>query len=958
MNVIKKIFASIWRRKWLALLVVAVIVFVIILSTGKTPVPEYSYSRNLWISQTSKVSPQPGINKQMEYRGKLIDDDGIEVVPINLSNPTAMYTANIEKAGFYYIYLYLRITNDGLNPNNFSISVNNNYIDRVAIRTLWRNETNSFDKDARGNDIMPIQLKYDGYQDQYITDYINRYNTPIEIWFEAGVNDVIISLVEGSFNIAYASVVSIEKTVSYDEYISNAQTDNANGEIILEAQQPYYKNSTALYYTNTTDVNVTPYETNKSLLNTALMYGCDESEAMFYKLEISSSGYYKIGINYRNGTTNQTCFYNFLIDGVAPFGELYNYPLFSNKSFEMHFLGDSYSQPFRIYLTEGQHLLSINACGAAYADSIESLENIINELSDIYLSLRVLSVQQGDTDRQWTPEEDYPGVVDKLTLYRQQLDEICKQMRKINGLETNFQATVFIDAAVKSLDNLLKKPNYIPNNNALLAEGSGSISMNISSAINQIKSEGIAIDKFTVSAYKDNKNYPSKSGWVGFSEGVKRFFSSFFIQQNTKDKDALEVWVNLPNFYIDMIQNMSDTAFTKDTGIKVNYYNMPNESKLILNSAAGNLPDAVFGISNWLPYELGIRSLTYDIRKFNDYNSVISRFSAGALIPLVADGIGLGLPETQDFYVTYYRKDIFEKYGFSVPDTWDDVIALMSQLQRFGMNFYIPLSTATASKSLMTTAPFIQQNGGSLYSEDAMSTAIDSEKSLEAIKLMTNFYLSYGMPVQVANFFNSFRNGSLPIGVSTLDTYIRMMYSAPELVGKWGIALSPGIRNENGEVERWQAGSSTSCIMMKDGKNINGAWELLKWWTRADTQTAFSNNLRKTYGTAYIYNSANLEAFSSSSIPQEDKEVILQQWEWMQEYCRIPGWYMVERELSNSWNRIVLGGELARTVIDEAVVTINKEILRKLTEFGYINNGVVVKQYKITTIEEIRQWQQ
>lgn len=957
MNTISKVFNLIWKRKWIVLLIIAIIIFAIVFSSNKPLIPEYGYVRDLWISQTNIVSPESGISVKMYSDSKKIYDNGMEVVPVNSGNSAAQYTVNISHEGYYYVYLYLRITNDGLNPNNFSIDVNDNHIDKVAIRTLWQNESEVFDKDARGNDIMPIQVKCDGYQEQFITDYINRFNTPLAIWFNSGSNNVTISLAEGSFNIAQAGVVSIEKTISYSEYISAAEADNAKGEIVLEAQQPYYKNNTSLFYINDSDINITPYSTSTSQLNVALMYDVEESQTLYYKMNIFASGYYKIGINYQN-QDNQTCFYNFLIDGAVPFGELYNYPLFTSKNFSMHYLGDSYNEPFRIYLTQGEHILSINACGAVYSEIVTVLEGIINEMSEIYLSLRVLSVQQGDYNRQWTPEEDYPGVVAKLTDYRELLDEINSKMRKINGLDSNFQASVYIEAAIKSLDNLLKKPNYIPNNNALLAEGSGSISMNISSAIFTVKSPEIGIDKFTVSAYKENITYPTKSGWFAFWESVKRFFSSFFIQRQIYDKDALEVWVNLPNFYIDLIQNMTDTTFTKDKGIKVNYFNMPNEGKLILSSAAGSLPDAVFGLSNWLPYELGIRQLTYDIRKFDDYNSVISRFSPGAIIPLVADGIGLGLPETQDFYVTYYRKDIFEKYGFEVPDTWDEVIALTSQLQRYGMNYYIPLSSVTASKPLMTTAPFIQQNGGKLYNDDAMSTAIDSEKSLEAIKMMTNFYLSYGMPVQVANFFNSFRNGSLPIGLATLDTYIRMMYSAPELVGKWGIALAPGIRNEQGEIERWQAGSSTSCIMMKDGKNTDAAWELLKWWTSSATQTLFSNNLRKTYGTAYIYNSANLEAFGNSSLPTEDKEIILEQWEWLQEYSRIPGWYMVERELSNSWNRIVLGGELARTVIDEAVITINKEITRKMTEFGYISNGVVVKPYKITTIEEIKSWQQ
>ena len=78
----------------------------------------------------------------------------------------------------------------------------------------------------------------------------------------------------------------------------------------------------------------------------------------------------------------------------------------------------------------------------------------------------------------------------------------------------------------------------------------------------------------------------------------------------------------------------------------------------------------------------------------------------------------------------------------------------------------------------------------------------------------------------------------------------------------------------------------------------------------------------------------------------------------LKEYPRVPGWYMLERELSNTWNNVVLRGANVRTALDAAVVTINREIKRKLIEFGYLSqNGVVLKPYKVANIDEIKEWQ-
>ncbi len=291
-----------------------------------------------------------------------------------------------------------------------------------------------------------------------------------------------------------------------------------------------------------------------------------------------------------------------------------------------------------------------------------------------------------------------------------------------------------------------------------------------------------------------------------------------------------------------------------------------------------------------------------------------------------------------------------------MPDTWQEVLTTLPVLQRYGLNYYIPLSTSTASKSIMTTAPFIYQYGGTLFSEDGTSTTISDENSMNAIKFMTELYTLYGLPQQVSNFFDSFRSGSLPIGVSTFETYLRLSMAAPEISGKWGIALAPGVRNGQGVVERWQTGSATAMTLIKSGdeKKDAAGWELLKWWSSADVQTEFMNRLTMIYGKNYIWNSANNEAFSNSvAFTTADKRIISEQWEWMREIPKVPGWYMLERELSNAWNSIVIDGENTRSVIENAVTTIDKELKRKLTEFGYLENGKVVKPYKVTTLEYV-----
>jgi len=66
---------------------------------------------------------------------------------------------------------------------------------------------------------------------------------------------------------------------------------------------------------------------------------------------------------------------------------------------------------------------------------------------------------------------------------------------------------------------------------------------------------------------------------------------------------------------------------------------------------------------------------------------------------------------------------------------------------------------------------------------------------------------------------------------------------------------------------------------------------------------------------------------------------------------------MVERELSNIWNRVVYDGVNLRTAIEDGMVIANREITRKMIEFGYLDTqGNVIKPYLIPTPQTLIDW--
>ena len=394
----------------------------------------------------------------------------------------------------------------------------------------------------------------------------------------------------------------------------------------------------------------------------------------------------------------------------------------------------------------------------------------------------------------------------------------------------------------------------------------------------------------------------------------------------------------------------------KETGIKVNLSLLPDENKIILSNAANNTPDAAIGISYSKPFEFALRGIVEDLRDYEGFFDLAQQFDKSTFIPFIYDKGVYAIPETQNVKLLFYRKDILDFLGVKPPDTWNDVISLIPILKKYDMNFYTPLGSDASYKGFDTTTPFIYQFGGRLYDDTGSETAINEKNAYEAFEFMTDLFTVYNVPITTSNFYQRFRNGKTPVGIGDANTYIQLKYAAPELSGQWGILPTPGVKNEEGIVERWDPTYGTSSIIFKNSSKKEESWKFIKWWSSADTQSNFSYAIQSTLGDKFLYMTANIDGFQKSAWPTDSKKVILEQWKWIQTTGKVPGDYMVEREISNAWNKVVFDAENPRIALDDAVATIDRELKRKMKEFGYIKDGKLVKKYTVPDIHNVEKW--
>ena len=146
-----------------------------------------------------------------------------------------------------------------------------------------------------------------------------------------------------------------------------------------------------------------------------------------------------------------------------------------------------------------------------------------------------------------------------------------------------------------------------------------------------------------------------------------------------------------PNYYVDTMQKLVDSTFTKETGVRVKMSVMPDVNKLILATAAKGGPDVALGLPSYMPFDLSIRGAVVPLSQFDDFWSEMDKFAPGALIPYILEDEVYAMPETLDFNATFYRVDMMNSLGLTPPNEWDDVLKMVYTLQRYGMNSIIQL---------------------------------------------------------------------------------------------------------------------------------------------------------------------------------------------------------------------------------------------------------------------------
>lgn len=210
-----------------------------------------------------------------------------------------------------------------------------------------------------------------------------------------------------------------------------------------------------------------------------------------------------------------------------------------------------------------------------------------------------------------------------------------------------------------------------------------------------------------------------------------------------------------------------------------------------------------------------------------------------------AKGDLYGIPTNGNVEVLYYRKDLYEKAGLKVPQTWDELMANAKALhnppEQYGF-----VARGTRESILFDFTPVLFSYGGSFFADPEngdYSVTLNSPQGLQALEMFIKFAKEVGPGnsggLEQAELIQLLSTGKAAQGTAVIAAIADLQDPNKSIVADTiETALLPaGPSGKHASVAgQWVAGIPKNV----PEENQKEALKFLKWFLEKDTQVAYT----------------------------------------------------------------------------------------------------------------------
>ena len=869
------------------------------------------------------------------------------VIPIDapLSTDEITFEGVIPQEGRYRFGLSYKALDSKTSNLVFGLKIDGEYpfpeAKKFNLYRMFRDSDEGVRKDGLGNEFAPKQVPYEDYWYDTVSDVKRWTDEDYLLNLSAGTHTFTLTPVNGEIQIEEVRFTAKEEVDAYSE--PDSSSDYYDGkDIIIEGESAIIKSGNWLAAkSDNSTMDVTP---NDAKLVKANYVGGGNwktaGQTLVWETPNLKKGYYKIGFSYRQSTVLGAKVYRRLkIDGKVPFKEADAVGFGYSYDWQQIFFADKDNDPYLIYIpTDGVHTISLEVTPGEITEVRNLLQDVVKDLSRLYVDITMITGETVDVYRDYDLFALIPDMQETLAKMSKNLEKASSELKRITGEKSGSYISIIDN--MKQIVDLMKDNRYIAHR---YKDEYYSKYTSLGSVLYEMSDMPLDLDRISLVSPGAKRPFQKANFFQKIGYGIKKFFVSFGSDYNNisgtdENSESITIWVNWGRDQAQVLNALIQSEFTPQYGVSVNVQIV--NASVIQAILSGKGPDCLLQHSRSEPVNLAMRGMLYDLKQFDDCDEVLQNFHDGAELPYYYKGGLYGLPDTQSFYLMFYRKDIFEEMELTVPETWEDFTETVKLLTRNKLTAWLPNNTATSTTqaniglgSINIFPTLLKQQNLEVYQEDGRATLLTDSALIMAFNKWTDFYKKLKLP-RTMNFYNRFRTGTCPLGIDTYTLYTTLKAAAPEIDGLWDVALVPGTRDEKtGEVNHTSTGGGTACSILKLSENPGNAWKFLRWWVSAETQLAYSSEVESILGPTGRVAISNTEAFKSLEWDAEMRDVIVESLELTSEIPEYPGSYYVSRSVYQAFWNVVENNENAKQTLLKFAKEADEEIARKWKQY-------------------------
>ena len=334
--------------------------------------------------------------------------------------------------------------------------------------------------------------------------------------------------------------------------------------------------------------------------------------------------------------------------------------------------------------------------------------------------------------------------------------------------------------------------------------------------------------------------------------------------------------------------------------------------KLNVVLTGGTPPDVVTTDMTWLPKFAALGAFT-DLKDLSggklNGTAWDAAYTPGALESITFNNQVVAALYDFDVYALYYRADLLEQKGVSVPKAGDWLMDVSKKLAEGDKYLYQWLPETFHGSQ------WIYENGGDLLSADNKTVTFNSPEAVQAIQVY------YDMLTSGASIYWGADQGERIQGIK--DGRIAMFSdgpynmgimksAAPEMAGQWKVALHPYSKQPGSYL------GGTGLVIPAKSAHKDAAWKFIEYAMRVENQIGVYTYAGAAPALTAALESAEVNAADPYFGGQKPFEVFLEAMKTARHFPYVRQWSDIDVAFSTAMEEIGLGQKPVQQALDEA----------------------------------------